>query len=65
MAAPCWKLLWVDMSVDSSSWEIRNEPKLSEKYEGLSVYLNSKETSYHYSLKRRKTLSSAVHGTRT
>ena len=28
---PFWELLWVDLSVDLSSWEIRNEQKKREK----------------------------------
>ena len=64
------------MSVDSSSGMSKSQ---REKYERHSVYLNSKETSlksgkkyknhwqgeYRHTLKGRKTLLSAVHGTRT
>ena len=70
------------MSVDSGSWKIRNEQKLTWKVVGTSiVYLNSKkktslksekkykirgnQNKYHHKVKGRKTLSSAVPGTRT
>ena len=67
------------MSVDSSSWKIRNEQKLTLKVPGTSSlpqfekttlksekkYKNHKQAEYRHTLKGRKTLRSAVPGTRT
>ena len=68
------------MSVDSSSLKIRNEPELKGKVLEMSSlpqlkkkpslksekkYKNHRQAEYHHTLKRKKTLSSAVPGTRT
>ena len=79
MAAPAGSWCGVDMSVDSSSWKIRNEQKLMWKVLGTSSvphfkqtsfkrekkYENHRQAEYHHTLKGRKTLSSAVPRTRT
>ena len=68
MAALCWSCCGVDTSVDSSSWKIRNEQKLTWKvletsnlpqFEKTSLksekkYKNHKQAEYHHTLKRNK-----------